>query len=80
MPENWQTGQQAVLAYKHPKLHQSHMLMRVRELPNSYLEVQMEGVPSDPDDPKLESLIKMIDKHGQYTNLDAWLAQTEFVA
>lgn len=52
--------------------------MRVRELPNSYLEVQMEGVPSATD-PKLESLIKMIDRQGHYANLDAWLAQTDFV-
>ena len=81
MPEDWEPGTKAVFAYKNPKSPQDHILMRIRELPNNNLEVQMMDThDSSSNEIKLESIIKMIEKHENYNNLDAWLPKTPFLA
>jgi hypothetical protein len=49
--------------------------MSVREMPNGQVEVEL----SIAGGAKEKKQIKMIDRHESYSNLDSWLAQSEFL-
>lgn len=55
--------------------------MRVSEAPNGKVSVSITDTSqsSPQEDNTLQALIKMIEKHENYSNLDSWLAKNEFV-
>ena len=54
--------------------------MRVREVPNGNIEVQMGDTPdSSSKEIKLEAFLKMIEKLDEFNDLDKWLPKTEFI-
>lgn len=67
----------AVFAYKNPKQAGAYLVLRVHELPNGIVEVQMQSVGAD-EAIDHRSFVKMIEKHDDYNNLDKWLPKEEF--
>lgn len=61
MPEDWQPGNKAVFAYK---LGDRIFVLRVHEIPNGNIEVNMEEIGGDSSHERknLTSFIKMIEK------------------
>lgn len=55
--------------------------MRVSEAPNGKVSVSVTDTSqnSPQEGNSLQALIKMIEKHENYSNLDGWLAKNEFV-
>lgn len=77
MPEDWQPGNKAIFAYKNPKKQGNFIVMRVNEVPNGKIEVEL--VDTQDNNVNVVAFIKMIDSHGNYCNLDEWLPKTEFI-
>lgn len=82
MPDDWMPQGQAVFAYKKPKQEGQFLIMRISEAPNGKLSVSFTDTSlSSPQEQEnnLQSLIKMIEKHKNYSDLDSWLAKHEFI-
>ena len=67
-------GASAVFVYKDPRNADRHITIKVRELPNGVIEVTL----ADQAGLKLESFLKMIERHESYAELDAWLPKQNF--